>query len=142
MSFEKFLHSGHYFIDEIKYLSKKGVDRYFFSPDNMRFFNSRVNDIAWKIIIWEVEKYYFITSEKNNNKPSLCYDLTSFINPSLPKNYPRLYTVRSCDHKGNIKKISKFQEFKTLYHARRFLYNFILNTITNKNHYFIKALKK
>ena len=109
-TFKEFLSDGNYFIDEIKEIVKHGQDKHFFDADTMRFFSSRISGLSWKIYGWDLTtlSYYFITSEKQN----------SIYFPEKR----RLYTVRSCDYKGNIEKISEFQQFESLNDARKFLY--------------------
>lgn len=70
---------------------------YFFTPDTMRFFKSRlasyIRHVSGGVI--------FITSEK--------YD----------DNSPRLYTVRMFTRDGRINELSEFQEYKTIEAAKR-----------------------
>lgn len=64
--------------------------RYYFSPDTMRFFNSKVESKLFK-------NKYFITSEK------------------FKEDYPRLFTIREYNPKTHIiSTVGTFQEFTTL----------------------------
>lgn len=69
------------------------TERYFFSRETMRFFESRIESGLYK-------DKTFITSEKNFNGTK------------------RLYTVRQLQQDGSIKKLSNFNQFKTLQDAR------------------------
>ena len=72
---------------------------YFFSPDTMRWFNSRICGEL-------VEHCYFITSEKGpNNK--------------------REYTIRIAYENGKIGSLSQFGEYATLKRAQGALQRFI-----------------
>lgn len=84
----------YYSIDDIKRINKdKGF--YFFSPDTMRFFNSRVGDSVYQ----GIGGIFFVTSEK--------YDYKS----------DRKYTVREFEpESGNITTVDDFNEY-TRYQA-------------------------
>ena len=84
MKQKEFLKSGQYLISEVKTLAENGHSKYWFSADTIRFFNSRISDLCWKI----KDKIYFISSEKQpeNNL----------------KKYNRLYTIRLCLLDGEI----------------------------------------
>jgi len=74
------------------------MGNYFFSPDTMRFFKSRI--LGGSLF----KDKYFITSEKQD------YDS------------PRLFTVRSFDYEsGEVGSVSEFQEFERLVDAKRFM---------------------
>jgi len=76
-------------ITDIKKLAKEGKSPYFFSPDTMKFFNSKVYQDVRK-----VEKgYLFLTSEVFGNDP-------------------RHYAVRFIDSEGSIKTIEKYHTLK------------------------------
>jgi hypothetical protein len=77
---------------------------YFFSPDTMRYFNSKVYD---DIVHIENQGIGFITSERDHSY--------------LDRQPKRLYTVRMMTLDGQIKKLSEFQQFTTLNQARAFL---------------------
>lgn len=79
-------------IEKIKSVNE-AAKQYFFSKGAMKFFNSRV--------ITNTNKYgIFITSEKNNN-------------------YPRYYTLRFISSSGNVYTIGKFQNYVSLYYAKK-----------------------
>ena len=103
MKQKEFLKSGQYLISEVKTLAENGHSKYWFSADTIRFFNSRISDLCWKI----KDKIYFISSEKQpeNNL----------------KKYNRLYTIRLCLLDGEIKTINEFQEYKTINEARNII---------------------
>ena len=94
-TYPQFLELGQYQIDDVKYKAEHGASKYWFSPETMRFFKSRVSEMTWKI----GDKIYFISSEKQSLEP-------------------RFYTVRVCEIDGNIKTVGKFQEHETLRQAR------------------------
>jgi len=76
-------------ITGIKKLAKEGKSPYFFNPDTMNFFNSKVYQDVRK-----VEKgYLFITSEVFGNSS-------------------RHYALRFIDFEGSIKTIEKYHTFK------------------------------
>ena len=83
---------------ELKEAVSESKARHFFSPDTMRFFNSRLQSYILK----HSEGVIFITSEK--------YDYDD----------PRLYTVRMFTNEGRIKSLSDFQELETLAQAKKF----------------------
>ena len=71
----------------------KESGQYFFSPDTMKFFKSRVESGL-------IKGKYFITSEQNQDDD------------------PRLFTVRKYDHKKHdIGTIGEFQGYKTMEEA-------------------------
>ena len=102
MTYAEFLKIGNYRIDDIKKLCDYGTDRFFFSKDTMKFFNSRTSDLCWE----KGNLIYFITSEKYDNDP-------------------RLYTVRSCDPKGHIETKEDMKKIETLYQARNEIKNIL-----------------
>ena len=69
---------------------------YFFQPDTMRFFNSRIQSLP------PYKGRVFVTSERMN------------------WNTPRYYTVRVIQPSGNIETIGEFQGFATRQSAHRF----------------------
>jgi hypothetical protein len=75
---------------------------YFFSPDTMRWFNSKVYDDIYQI----KEGVCFITSERDDY---------------LDRQPTRLYTVRIMRLNGRIDSLSEFQQFNTLKQARAFV---------------------
>ena len=78
-------------INQIKYLNKK-KGQYFFSPDTMRFFHSRVGQTAYAIN----GVAFFVTSEQRE------YDT------------PRKYTVRKADlESGDICTVGEFHFYDT-----------------------------
>ncbi len=105
VSVQDFLKQGRYLIDEVKRRAEKGSP-FFFTPETMRFFSSRVSELAWSKGDYQTEDIYFITSERD----------TSFHKHS---GSTRGYTVRLCDKTGDIQKVSEFQEFGTLSQARK-----------------------
>mgnify|MGYP001574775162 CR=1 FL=1 len=101
-------------IEEIKQLNARN-GQFFFTPETMRFFKSKVNDGVitgtWK----GIKVAFFITSEKFSDET------------------PRKYTIRACvledapteagreDYgykRGHIESVSEFQAFATLRTAR------------------------
>jgi hypothetical protein len=99
MNQKEFLDIGQYLIPQIKTLAENGYSKYWFNADTMRFFNSRISELCWKIN----DKIYFISSERQSEK------------------YDRLYTVRVCLLDGNIETYSKFQEYSTINEARKII---------------------
>jgi len=99
MKQKEFLKSGQYLISEVKTLAENGQSKYWFSADTIRFFNSRISDLCWKI----KDGIYFISSEKQSEK------------------YDRLYTIRLCLSDGEIKTVSKFQEYENINEARKII---------------------
>lgn len=101
MNQKEFIKSGKYLIDDVKNRASKNKS-HFFDNDTIRFFSSRISDLCWKV----KEDIYFITSEqdKSNFKHS----------GSI-----RGYTIRKCTLSGDIQTISKFQEYGSLYDARK-----------------------
>jgi hypothetical protein len=79
-------------LEEFKELNKS-IGNYWFSPDSMRFFKSRILD-------WDIITGYFITSEKG------------------PSNVRR-YSIRRANFEtGTVSTVSEFQEYPTLQRAR------------------------
>lgn len=80
---------------------------YFFTPDSMSFFNSRIGAIyhGASPVDWNI----FITSEK--------YDWNS----------PRLYTIRQLLIDGSTRTISAFQEYAYLSTAKRAVERYLRN---------------
>jgi len=76
-------------ITGIKKLAKEGKSPYFFSPDTMRFFNSKVYQDVRKA----PNGWLFITSEVFGNDS-------------------RHYAIRFIDFKGSIKTIEKYHTLK------------------------------
>lgn len=102
MNLKEFLNQGNYFIEEVKKRAEKGSP-FFFNPDTMRFFSSRISELSWKI----GEDIYFITSETDNNSS---YKHSGSV---------RSFTVRICDKDGDIKTHGNFQGESTLSQARK-----------------------
>ncbi len=73
--------------------ANRAAGQFFFSPDTMRFFNSRV---CRKII-----GNYFVTSERYNLKS------------------PRRYTIRRINEDGHVDTIGEFQQFASSREAYR-----------------------
>jgi len=97
---KEFLKEGNYLIDEVKTRAEKGSP-YFFSPNTMRGFSSRISELCWKV----KDDIYFITSEADrfdHHKGSI-----------------RAYTIRTCDIEGDINTIGEFQGHATLRDARQ-----------------------
>ncbi len=101
MNYKQFIESGRYLIDEVKTRAENG-DSHFFDADTMRFFSSRVSELAWK----KDDDIYFITSEADKGR----YQHTGSI---------RAYTVRKCSMFGGIDTIGDFQGHATLRDARK-----------------------
>ena len=76
-------------ITNIKKLATKGKSPYFFSPDTMNFFNSKVYKDVRKID----KGYLFLTSEVFGDDP-------------------RHYAVRFIDFEGSIKTLEKYHTLK------------------------------
>ena len=76
---------------------------YFFSPDTMRWFNSKVYDDIYQV---ENQGVAFITSERDSY---------------LDRQPTKLYTVRIMRLNGQIDSLSEFQQFRTLAQARAFI---------------------
>lgn len=82
-------------IAEIK-AANKASGGYWFSPDTIRFFNSKIeSDVMYG--------HFFITSERFDH------------------NSPRLYSVRYCDKDGDIMTVGKVQGHKTKAAAKAFI---------------------
>jgi hypothetical protein len=93
-------------IEEIEGLNA-ALGYYFFSPDTMRWFNSKVYDDVRQI---EGQGVAFITSERDSY---------------LDRQPTRLFTVRIMTLDGRIKELSEFQQFNTLRQARTWLKAYI-----------------
>jgi hypothetical protein len=77
--------------------------QYFFSPDTMRFFDSRVGGEAFV----KGGNAYFITSEK-------------FTDPVEHISNPRKFTIRSMDMRtGSVSTVGEFQGFSTESQAKK-----------------------
>ena len=73
----------------------KAKGQYWFSPDTLRFFRSRVSETVYQ----GKGGIFFVTSEKH----------VSY----LIDDQPRLYTVRQFDPKtGSVNTVGEFQEYK------------------------------
>lgn len=83
-------------IEEIR-RANKDAGHYFFSPDTMRFFRSRVGFRIYPV----KDGAFFVTSER--------YD----------DNAPRLYTVRRAYDDGRIETMGEFQGYGTSAEANR-----------------------
>lgn len=81
-------------IDQIKRANKER-GQYFFSPDTMRFFRSRVLQGVYG-------GKYFVTSERYSDDT------------------PRRYTVRVANSDGTVESASEFMEFSYPYQARNY----------------------
>ena len=122
MNLKQFIASGDYLIDEVKRRNHK-AGQYFFTAETMRFFSSRVSELAWQKgdhKDYRTNEIYFITSEADK----------SYIKHS---GSIRAFTIRKCDIDGDIDTISKFQEYGTLGQARKGIKEFFENSIQNKN---------
>ena len=106
-TFKAFIESGNYLIDEVKRRSEKNA-KYFFTPDTMRFFSSRVLELAWK----KDDEIYFITSEADSS-----------IYKHQGSN--RAFTVRKSTSDGSIETIGKFQEHATKRYAQKAIYEIV-----------------
>ena len=92
----------YYRIEEIKAANRQ-AGQYFFEPDTMRFFRSRVHYPSY----CGPGGVFFVTSEKYENR----YSGTSM---------PRMFTIRKFDPAtGNVDSVSEFQEFKVRSTAHR-----------------------
>lgn len=98
---KQFLKCADYLETEIRERSQK-KGGYFFSPETMRFFSSRISSLMW----FKDDLIYFITSEADKG----------YIQH---KGSTRAYTVRTIDSNGNIETIGEFQQYETLYQARK-----------------------
>ena len=77
--------------------------QYFFSPETMKFFNSRVGGEAFE----KDGIAYFITSEKFTMFPEHISE-------------PRKFTLRSMDMKtGDVRTVGEFQQFNTEAQAKK-----------------------
>ena len=78
-------------MSQIKRLNKKR-GQFWFNPDTLRFFKSRLPDTAIKV----GEKAYFVSSEQNEEDD------------------PRLYSIRVCDlQTGRVNTVGEFQQYRT-----------------------------
>ena len=88
-------------IDDAKRINKE-KGQYFFSPDTMRFFKSKIERDILRFGQL-IDNKYFVTSEQ--------FDYDS----------PRLYSIREFNpDTGDIKTVGEFQEFKNKKTAREF----------------------
>jgi hypothetical protein len=106
VSMKDFIKSGSYLIDEVKSRAEKNSS-HFFDADSMRFFSSRISELAFQQggssdASYKTKDIYFITSEQDR-----------FSNGS------RGYTVRCCDKNGDIETITGFQMFNSVQEARK-----------------------
>ncbi len=101
---KQFLKNGNYLIEIVKEKAEKGSP-YFFNPQTMRAFSSRISELCWQVD----DDIFFITSEADRHS-SFQHSGTS-----------RGYTVRKCDLNGDIQTHSKFQEFNNLKEARDYI---------------------
>lgn len=83
-------------IDDIEYANERRANHYFFAPDSMRFFSSRILHGVYG-------GRYFVTSERCDWGP-----------------YPRLFTVREALPSGKVEMVGEFQEFSTARAAKRY----------------------
>jgi len=93
MTQKEFIKSGQYLIKEVEKRAEKGA-KYFFSPDAMRFFSSRICQLCWK----KDNDIFFVTSEKNGNSY-------------------RKYTIRKSSTSGDITTMGEFQAYDTINEA-------------------------
>ena len=100
-TFKSFIQSGQYLIDEVKTKSQKNAP-YFFDKDSMRFFNSRVLELAWQ----KNNEIYFITSEADSGRIQ-------------HKGSIRAFTVRKLTVNGGIDTIGEFQGYATKREAQK-----------------------
>lgn len=98
---KNFIESGNYLIDEVKTRSEKNA-KHFFDADTMRFFSSRVLELAWK----KADEIYFITSEADNGRIKHQGSI-------------RAFTVRKSNANGSIDTIGDFQEHATKRDAQK-----------------------
>jgi hypothetical protein len=80
----------YYSIEELK-RANADAGYYFFSPDTMRFFDSRVGENVYR----GADGWYFVTSEKFDYKT------------------PRYYTVRKMLPGGDVVSASEFQQYRS-----------------------------
>ena len=115
-TFKAFIESGNYLIDEVKRRSEKNA-KYFFTPDTMRFFSSRVLELAWQKggsndPSYKIKDIYFITSEADSS-----------IYKHQGSN--RAFTVRKSTSDGSIETIGKFQEHATKRDAQKAIHEIV-----------------
>ena len=101
MNLKQFIDEGNYLIDEVKRRAEKGSP-HFFDTDTMRFFSSRISELAWKI----GENVYFITSEADRGSVRHSRSI-------------RAWTVRKSDKDGDITTVGDFQGEPSLNEARK-----------------------
>jgi len=109
MNQKQFIASGNYLIDEVKRRAEKGSP-HFFDADTMRFFSSRVSELAWQ----KDEIIYFITSEADKSYHKHSGSI-------------RAWTVRKSDIDGDITTLGDFQGHETLSQARKAIKEVIEN---------------
>jgi len=78
-------------IDDIQDRNRRAGHHYF-SPDTMRWFNSRVSDTIYPVTYGA----FLVTSERRDHET------------------PRLYTVRFADLTGRISTMGEFQQYRSL----------------------------
>jgi hypothetical protein len=101
LTLKAFIESGNYLIDEVKTRSEKN-DKHFFDADTMRFFSSRILELAWK----KDDNIYFITSEADKN-------------PYKHQGSIRAFTVRKSNNNGCIDTVGDFQGHPTKREAQK-----------------------
>ena len=90
-------HIGIYSIGDLKSHYENKTKGYWFTPDTMRFFRTRISDT----LFYGTQFIYFVTSEKASNQN-------------------RLYSVRSYDPKnGDIETVGDFQDHTSSYQAKK-----------------------
>ena len=100
MTTKQFIASGQYLIQEVEKRSEKGA-KYFFSPDSMRFFSSRISELCWM----QNSDIFFITSEADKSNIKHAGSV-------------RAFTVRKSSSSGNITTVGEFQGYETIAQAR------------------------
>lgn len=86
-------------IEQIKALAAASAhSTYWFAPDTMRHFRSRVTDYVWPLA--DDRGSLFITSERQDEES------------------PRRYSVRKCDLSGEIDTVGEFMGHATMVDAR------------------------
>jgi hypothetical protein len=86
------------FVHEIETANRR-AGKYFFEPDTMRFFRSKV--ASWEV--WDGR--YFITSEQ--------------FKPSYGPAYRRMFTICEAHDDGHINTVGEFQGYRTLAQAKK-----------------------
>jgi hypothetical protein len=90
-------------INEFKLFNEK-IGNYWFSEGSMSFFNSKPHD-------WDEDTGFFISSEQGPT--GSC---------------KRMYSIRRADFEtGRVSTVSKFQEFETIYQARKAFKRAVMN---------------